>query len=288
LSRHPPPVDVPEVRRSCHHLPAAAAIVAITGAVAACLGVATPATAQDPPRRIGLVPGSIEARTPDPAVPGDVRRLDLNAVEARTADRGPLDASLRWVQPGLELPSGYRQVYRLRGGGFMRADGGLAATFDQSVYQATKWGDVAVIPASTVFVIGGVPLGIEPGHGRLLAVDPLDPGAVPPPFAATATPDDARPPTATPGDRRRRFGFGAGYRMPDRVDPEGHEGGVDTSGSRFLRDDRYRAARLASRLESWRARQGAASTVSPSPRADSTTDASPTPGAEASPSDSAP
>jgi hypothetical protein len=190
------------------------------------------------------------------------------------------------VQPGLQLPSGYRQVYRLDGGGFMRADGGLAATFDQSVYQPSGWGEIPVIPASTLFVIGGVPLGAEPGHGRLLGVDPLNPGAVPPPFEPTATPDAARDPSATPGDRWRRFGFGSGYRMPDRVDPEGHEGGVDTSRSRFLRDEAYRATRLAGRLAGWRAAKASASTVSPDRPADSRTDASPTPAA--TPSDSAP
>lgn len=267
---------------------------------------ADPPVSQEMPRRIGPMPGgagrdlrsgaSIDprARSPIPTdSPAPVQRIDLRAVEPRTSDRGPLDAGLRWVQPGLQLPSGYRQVYRLEGGGFMRADGGLAATFDQSVYQPSAQGEIPVIPASTLFVIGGVPLGAEPGHGRLLAVDPLDPGAVPSPFAPTATPDASRDPSATPGDRWRRFGFGAGYRMPDRIDPEGHEGGVDVSGSRFLRDQAYRAARLADRLAAWRAASKVVSEstpgpVSPNSSADSTKDATRTPASAATATDPAP
>jgi hypothetical protein len=235
---------------------------------------AEPPISQEVPRRIGSLPGATVAPENAETPIDEIRRIDLQAVEPSTSDRGPLDASLRWVQPGLQLPAGYEQVYRLERGGYMRANGGLAATFDQSVYQRTAWGEMPLIPASTVFVIGGVPLGSEAGHGWLLGVDPLDPGAVPRPFAATATPDAAHVPSATPGDRRRRFGFGPGYRMPDRVDPEGHEGGVDTSGSRFLRDDEYRAARLADRLSSWRSTRSTApvgAAVTRRDSADSTT-----------------
>ena len=272
--------DVP--RPSSHLLPLICSLLPAISAAAA-----DPPIASEPPRRVGDLP---ERRTDQvtggrPAV--EVRRIDLIAVEPRTADRGPLDASLRWVQPGLQMPTGYRQVYRLENGGFMRADGGLAATFEQSIYQPSSWGDLPVVPASTVFVIGGVPLGAESGHGRLLGADPLDPGAVPRPFGPTATPDAAHEPSAVPGDRRRRFGFGPGHRMPDRVDPEGHEGGVDTSGSRFLRDDDYRSARLASRLAAWRAARRVVTRNDPS-SGDSTTVARPTPGAAAPPSDSAP
>lgn len=224
--------------------------------------------AQSPPStepiRIGDLPRDRDVRRgPTLAQTDEVVAVDLHAIESRVADRGPLDASLRWVSSGLRLPTGYDQVYRLDDGGLMRADGGLAATFDQSIYQSTRWGPVAVIPASTLFVIGGVPLGAESGHGRLLAVDPLDPGAVPAPSAPTATPDAAHDPHAVPGDRLRRFGYGPGFRMPDRVDAE-DPAPATTEGSRFTLDARYRAVRLATRLSAWRAaRREVTSTTRP-------------------------
>jgi hypothetical protein len=286
LSSHPDPADDHVVSRCRRHHPVLAVLAGL--AVAGSLS-AEPPISQEVPRRLGDLPGTPQRPATVEAPEIEVFRIDLRAVEPRTSDRGPLDASLRWVQPGLQLPAGYQQIYRLESGGFMRADGGLAATFDQSVYQPTARGDLPIIPASTVFVIGGVPLGAESGHGWLLGVDPLDPGAVPRPFAPTATPDDAHQPSAAPGDRLRRFGFSAGgHRMPDRVDPEGHEGGVDVSGSRFLRDQAYRASRLASRLASWRSAQSVASAVTSTRAAGSTTDATPPSTAEASPTDQAP
>ncbi len=255
--------------------------LAIAGSV-----TAAPPISDEVPQRVGDMPGAAVSAASVQTASEEIRRIDLRAVEARTSDQGPLDASLRWVEPGLRLPAGYEQVYRLSDGGLMRANGGLAATFAQSVYEATAWGDLPVIPASTVFVIGGVPLGQERGHGWLLGVDPLDPGAVPRRSAPTATPDAARDPVATPGDRWLRFGFGPGYRIPDRVDPEGHEGGVDTSGSRFLRDPGYRAARLASRLAAWRS-VSTAPTVTTTPSADSMTGETPS-SAAASPTDQEP
>jgi hypothetical protein len=282
LSSHRTPADDFDVRRSLRHLQFLISLT-ISGTL-----VAEPPISEEVPRRIGSLPETTARLVNSEAPTEEIRRIDLRAVEARTADRGPLDASLRRVEPGLQLPAGYEQIYRLERGGFMRANGGLAATFDRSVYQPTAWGEMPVIPASTVFVIGGVPLGPERGHGWLLGVDPLDPGAVPRPFAPTATPDEAHTPSATPGDRWRRFGFGAGYRMPDRVDPEGHEGGVDTSGSRFLRDDDYRASRLAARLAAWRSKRTTATIVTTDPAADSTMDATRSSEAEASPTDRAP
>ena len=113
-----------------------------------------------------------------------VRSVDLRPVDQTVADRGPLDGGLRTVEFGLQMPSGYRQVFARSGGGFMRADGGLVATFPQSIYVATQQGVLPDIPASTVFVIGGVPMGAEPGHGRILPLNPLDLGQGP------AAPDD--------------------------------------------------------------------------------------------------
>lgn len=182
--------------------------------------------------------------------PLEVRRIDLRVVEATIGDQGALDLSLRQVPQGLRLPTGYDQVFAGDAGGFWRADGGLVARFNQSIYMSTKYGLIPDIPASTVFIIGGVPMGGEPGHGRLLAVDPLDPGLVPPLFAPTAVPDEWHAPSAVPGDRLERFGFGPGFRIPARADASTDAG---TGLARFQEDGEYRAARIGRLISYWRA-----------------------------------
>ena len=200
-----------------------------------------------------------------------VRSIDLRPVDQAVADRGPLDGGLRSVEFGLQMPSGYRQVFMRPGGGFMRADGGLVATFPQSIYVSTQQGILPDVPASTVFVIGGVPMGAEPGHGRILPLNPLDLGAGPTSIDATAPVSEAaaRVPTATPLGRVTRFGYGPGYRMPatsrgSRI-ADGPDAGVGdsaiTSGScRFREDEGYRRNQLQRIAEEITRRSAAAST----------------------------
>ena len=185
--------------------------------------------------------------------PQEVVRIDLQAVEESIGDQGALDQSLRWVPSGLQLPAGYAQVYARSGGGFFRADGGLVATFDRSIYVPTQYGPMPDIPASTLFVIGGVPMGAEPGHGRLVAVDPLDPGRLPEILPPTAIPDELHDPSAVPGDRFARFGFGPGHRIPVRADAARTEAEEAGTSSRFRDDGNYRAVRLARLVVAWRA-----------------------------------
>jgi hypothetical protein len=221
----------------------------------------------DPPSADGEVPlrrisgpgHSPPASVGSPVVsdfdPLEVRRIDLHAVEQSISDQGPLDASLRWIPSGLRLPTAYDQVYRRDGGGFWRANGGLVATFNQSIYVPTRGGLAVDIPASTVFVIGGVPMGAEPGHGRLLAADPLDPGSVPVIHPVTMVPDERHRIQAIPGDRLERFGFGPGHRIASEARPEAGEGlsaMASGGGSRFQRDEDYRAGRLDRMLNLWR------------------------------------
>ena len=196
-----------------------------------------------PVRRVGV------SGSKDEFDPIEVRRIDLQAVEPSIGDRGPLDLSLRWIDPGLRLPFGYDQVYMGRDGGFWRADGGLVARFEQSTYLPSRYGMIPDIPASTVFVIGGVPLGGEPGHGRLLAIDPLDPAGVPSLTGLVAVPDEWHSPSAVPGDRFARFGFGPGYRVPFRVDVDAAP--VPQGSARFQSDPDYRAARITRMLACW-------------------------------------
>ena len=216
-----------------------------------------------PLRRIAgpgqIPPASVGSPVVSDFDPLEVRRIDLHAVEQTISDRGPLDASLRWIPSGLRLPTAYDQVYRREGGGFWRANGGLVATFNQSVYLPTRGGMSADIPASTIFVIGGVPMGAEPGHGRLLAADPLDPGSVPVIHPVTMVPDERHHMQAIPGDRLERFGFGPGHRIASEARPEAEAEAEEElsdmtsgGGSRFQRDEDYRAGRLDRMLKLWR------------------------------------
>ena len=169
--------------------------------------------AAEMPRYIGKIPDSSELRRGPRSVarryePNQVLSLDLRPVEQGIADRGPLDGSMRSIDSGLQMPSGYRQCFERPGGGFMRADGGLVATFDQSIYVQSRNGLLPDIPASTTFVIGGVPLAAEVGHGRLLPVDPLDPGRAP-----SAAPAPRAAPSAAASSTGSHPGF---VRVGDR------------------------------------------------------------------------
>lgn len=264
-----PGADVRKVFRVLdHHLPAVPrcqGLALLVGAIVPSFALAAPPDDQEPVqiRRIADAEGrpvndarqvggnqGIANPPANSFDPFEVLRIDLQAVEPSIGDRGALDLSLRWIDPGLRLPAGYDQVYAQKGRGFWRADGGLVARFDQSIYMYTQYGPIPDIPASTVFVIGGVPLGGEVGHGRLLAVDPLNPGMVPPLSGPVSVPDEWHSPSAVPGDRFSRFGFGPGYRVPVRVGGD-DPGSVDVS-SRFQSDPDYRAARLARQLSHWR------------------------------------
>ncbi|MDB3961522.1 hypothetical protein N9411_00735 [bacterium] len=189
-----------------------------------------------------------------------VRAVDLRPVDQTVADRGPLDGGLRTVEFGLQMPSGYSQVFARPGGGFMRANGGLVATFPQSIYVATQQGILPDIPASTVFVIGGMPLGAEAGHGRILPLNPLDLGAgtMPSDLTGQASESVATVPTATPLGRLTRFGYGPGYRVPAMAGGGGSA--VTSGGCRFHDDHAYRRDQLQRIAEEVMRRAAGAST----------------------------
>ena len=156
--------------------------------------------------------------------------IGLTPRDQMVDDQGALDVSLRRVEPGLGLPSGYRHVYALSQGGLMRANGGLAAVFPKSIYVQTREGVIPDVPAGTRFVIGGLPMGEEAGHGQLLAVDPMRPDALP-----------VSKPTSelVPGRPSSGVGFGPGYRVRRSAAPT-FEGGL----ARFQLDETYRRLRL--------------------------------------------
>lgn len=158
----------------------------------------------------------------------------LTPLDQAVGDRGGLDTSLRRIDPGLDMPTGYRNVYLRPGGGMMRANGGLAALFPRSIYVPTRQGLVPDVPPGTRFVIGGLPMGREAGHGRLLPLDPLQPHAIP----DRVDRPGSESPDPTPG-----VGYGPGYRVATSAEPEFDEGLT-----RFHADEDYRRRRLQ-RLE---------------------------------------
>lgn len=91
----------------------------------------------------------------------------LEPVEQGVGDINDLGVSLRHVEEGLAMPSGFKQVYRVRNQEdlYVRASGAVYAAFPQSVYARYRTGQVPQIPASTVFHIGAPPEWMEPEGG---------------------------------------------------------------------------------------------------------------------------
>ena len=181
----------------------------------------------------------------------------LSVVDQTVGDLGPLNLSLRKPEAGIALPTGFRKVFRIESesetgsdGRLMRANGGLAAVFDQSVYLRTEQGILPDIPASTTWVIGGLPLGGESGHGMLLPVDPLDLARLPQRRSMSALPV-----TQVAGSHA---GYGPGARIPAAAGPGAGDfsfvQGDGKSRSRFLHDRAYRASRMQKLLEAARER----------------------------------
>lgn len=91
-------------------------------------------------------------------------------VDPTVGDVGPLAQSLRLVPIDLRAPTGFDTVFRLsgpaRGGEALlgRIDGGVTAVFSRSVYEPSRFGDVAAIPPGTQFVIGEPPAWLLDQH----------------------------------------------------------------------------------------------------------------------------
>ena len=181
----------------------------------------------------------------------------LSVVDQTVGDLGPLNLSLRKPEAGIALPTGFRKVFRIESdsetgsdGRLMRANGGLAAVFDQSVYVRTEEGILPDIPASTTWVIGGLPLGGESGHGMLLPIDPLDLARLPQ--------RRSMPPLLVTQVAGSHAGFGPGARIPAAAGPAAADfsfvQGDGKPQSRFLHDRAYRASRMQKLLEATRER----------------------------------
>jgi len=121
-----------------------------------------------------------------------VWRLD-EQVEAGFDDLGLLSRSTRIPMADLRIPDAWDRVYRMtaeRGDLFARRNGGVTAVFPRSDYVLGRDGEVAVVPADTIYVIGEPPpwllrqLGLDDGYDDLVLPTRLDyslPAWEPPP-----------------------------------------------------------------------------------------------------------
>ena len=126
-------------------------------------------------------------------------------VDQTIGDVDPLGTSLRVVDFEVDLRQDidFRYVYTVPGqpGRLMRRQGGLVAIFDRSEYLPTWFGPLAVVPANTVFHIGGPP---EPARAEIFAPGRLDPrvqGLVPATAAALRADEATAVRPAISGDR---------------------------------------------------------------------------------------
>ena len=157
---------------------------------------------------------------------------EFEPVEASVADVSVLSTSLRVQELGLDPGTGFTQVYQVPGvpGAHFRANGGLFAVFDQSVYLSWNGMSFPEVPPSTTFYIGA-PAFLkvqEPAGSSADSTPPSrrvsQPGAsgskpgygfVPPARGGDRTPDDLREPldsTAESEQRLPRFLTDSSYR----------------------------------------------------------------------------
>lgn len=157
---------------------------------------------------------------------------DFDPVEASVADVSVLSTSLRVQEIGLDPGTGFTQVYQVPGvpGAHFRANGGLFAVFDQSVYLSWNGMNFPEVPPSTTFYIGTpdfLKLRTEAGPSEDSSPPSrrrTEPGAsgpkpgygfVPPTGAVNQGPDDLRaevPSTARSEELLPRFLTDSSYR----------------------------------------------------------------------------
>ncbi len=80
----------------------------------------------------------------------------LERIEQGYEDVSPLATSLEQYNHELRQPAAFDTVYRVPGteGVLMRRNGALHALFERSEYIPTRFGDLAVPPAGTIYSIG--------------------------------------------------------------------------------------------------------------------------------------
>lgn len=100
---------------------------------------------------------------------------DLVPISQRIINNTGLITDLRVTQPGLDLPSGFDRLYRVAGHDdfFVRTNGALYAVFDRTNYVQTEEGPMSVVPAGTVYHIGGLPVALTGGSTAPRRLQPM-------------------------------------------------------------------------------------------------------------------
>jgi hypothetical protein len=96
------------------------------------------------------------------------KRAILEPIDPGHSDVGPLGTSTRSIPVDMRSPTGFDGVFRVPGSAagvgtidvpderYARVSGGLAAVFPRSSYVDGKKGRYAMVPAGTIYYIGGV------------------------------------------------------------------------------------------------------------------------------------
>jgi len=89
----------------------------------------------------------------------------MKPVDGGVADMGPLSGPGRSLSPGLRQPSGFDRVYEVEIDGkkyFARQNGSTVAVFPRSAYSRVDGRLTTLVPAGTVFYLGGLPDNARP------------------------------------------------------------------------------------------------------------------------------
>jgi len=95
----------------------------------------------------------------------DSNQPRMKPVDGGVADMGPLSTQGRSLSPGLRQPSGFDRVYEVEIDGkkyFARQNGSTVAVFPRSAYSKNNGRTTTLVPAGTVFYLGGLPDNARP------------------------------------------------------------------------------------------------------------------------------
>lgn len=174
-------------------------------------------------------------------------------VEPAVGDTSILSTSLRVMEPGLQAPSGFSQVYRVPGGQLMRGDGALFAVFPESNYVQFRGMDIPVIPAGTVFYIGGLPENpLESQFG--VPLDSIDQPTLDAYFGRVSYKIDPADGSVSFESPRRNVGSRMFVLAPPRARHarptlRRRDDGSDAEGPAIVTDSDYRARRMRDLLQ---------------------------------------
>ncbi len=157
-----------------------------------------------------------------------IEPVQLVPVDAGVEDRGVLSDSLRLVPKDMRVQQSFEQLFRVEGTEdvYVRRAGGLYAVFRDPIYADTAAGAVPLVPTTTVYCIGEVPVGALQQVGELAS-----------PRGTTKLPEGKADTEPLPA------------RVPLTLAPPRASGPPSAgrgSTIRFVEEEDYRRARLAS------------------------------------------